>query len=181
MDKSRILYVREILFSLTDTIRNTDFTRCSETIPIVDAASNVENSCYEAAVNQCMTQNISPLFTNGKFINIYSAICYNVMYNIKHGGFAVFSRILCKINNISTDIGKMSSNEINPDVNRDIFEKIEIQRAQKIEQKVSVLYKCHSCNRKETIISHIQDRAADEGTSVYATCINCNNRWRLNN
>lgn len=37
---------------------------------------------------------------------------------------------------------------------------------------------CRRCGSKETISKEIQNRGADEITSVYCTCLQCNHKWR---
>lgn len=45
-----------------------------------------------------------------------------------------------------------------------------------VEEGVNV---CHKCGSKKTISYSKQTRAADEGTTVFVICIQCNNKWKM--
>ena len=43
----------------------------------------------------------------------------------------------------------------------------------------SGIYKCWKCGGNQTTQSEMQTRSADEPMTLFITCLNCDNRWKL--
>ena len=46
-------------------------------------------------------------------------------------------------------------------------------------KSMSSEFKCGKCKKKETVYHELQTRSADEPMTLFITCLNCGNRWRL--
>jgi transcription elongation factor S-II len=46
-------------------------------------------------------------------------------------------------------------------------------------QRVSKVFKCGKCGKRETTFFQMQTRSADEPMTTFITCLNCNNRWKF--
>jgi DNA-directed RNA polymerase subunit M/transcription elongation factor TFIIS len=75
-------------------------------------------------------------------------------------------------------IGYLSSQEINPTKFRDIVDDIELRLNQKVQKKISKLYKCHNCNKREVSYYSKQTRSFDEPETLFITCMFCGNQWK---
>lgn len=40
-------------------------------------------------------------------------------------------------------------------------------------------FRCHKCKKNECSYYELQVRSADESTTIFVTCLNCGNRWRI--
>jgi DNA-directed RNA polymerase subunit M/transcription elongation factor TFIIS len=45
-------------------------------------------------------------------------------------------------------------------------------------QNYSELYTCKKCTKNKTRVAEKQSKSFDEPTTIFVTCINCNNRWK---
>ena len=41
------------------------------------------------------------------------------------------------------------------------------------------LFKCSKCKKRECSYYELQVRSADESSTIFVTCLNCGNRWRI--
>jgi transcription elongation factor S-II len=41
------------------------------------------------------------------------------------------------------------------------------------------LFKCGKCKKRECSYYELQVRSADESSTIFVTCLNCGNRWRI--
>jgi DNA-directed RNA polymerase subunit M/transcription elongation factor TFIIS len=44
---------------------------------------------------------------------------------------------------------------------------------------VSSLFRCGKCKKKECTYFEAQTRSADEGATVFVSCLNCGNKWKM--
>ena len=52
------------------------------------------------------------------------------------------------------------------------------ERMSRTTQVVQELYTCKKCKSTRIKTTCKQTRSSDEGTSVFAVCLDCNNQWR---
>ena len=41
------------------------------------------------------------------------------------------------------------------------------------------VYKCRICGGKKTVQKELQTRSADEPMTIFITCVNCKNTWKI--
>lgn len=70
------------------------------------------------------------------------------------------------------------------DINKDLYERIPISAfiEESIDTKVknTVGIKCKKCGSEEVYSESRQTRSADEAMTVFYTCLNCGNKWKVN-
>jgi transcription elongation factor S-II len=78
-------------------------------------------------------------------------------------------------------IARMTHQEMNPDLwtaymkrktDRDKF------RTSQTLQASTDMYTCGNCKKSECVYTEVQTRSADESTTIFVRCVNCNNHWR---
>ena len=47
-----------------------------------------------------------------------------------------------------------------------------------MEEAMTDQFKCGRCKSRKCIYYELQTRSADEGMTIFITCLNCGNRWR---
>lgn len=72
----------------------------------------------------------------------------------------------------------LTESQLCPDALNGEREKITRKLEQKIFQKVQTTFICTKCKHNKTVYESKQIRAADEGATLFITCLNCNYRWK---
>jgi DNA-directed RNA polymerase subunit M/transcription elongation factor TFIIS len=76
-------------------------------------------------------------------------------------------------------LGNMDSLKLNPMINKEYIDELELRNEQKLNVKYSEMYKCGNCGKRKTKQRQVQTRSADEGSTLFITCIECNHEWRI--
>lgn len=76
-------------------------------------------------------------------------------------------------------IGYMNSIVLNPLINKDYINELELRGKQEIQIKFSTFYKCSQCGNRKTQQQEIQTRSGDEGYTLFITCLVCSYRWQI--
>ncbi len=63
------------------------------------------------------------------------------------------------------------------DTLRMLYDKVEEGSVASLKQKAAVV--CSKCNSSNVIMSMAQTRSADEGTTMFFTCVDCNKKWKV--
>lgn len=139
----------------------------------------MERNCFEVTINQCIIDGIDRLFTNRKFVERYSSICFRVSSNLTNSKFLMDGLIAGKVDPYK--IAEMTSCDLCPEASIQERKTIEVRQKQKIPMKVSHAYICSKCKGNETVYIEYQSRAADEASSKSVRCIQegCGWVWRI--
>ena len=175
------LYIRRKKLQLFKdiTTNNNKFKELSNDTQ-VKLYTNIEKNCYNSAIIKSKEKNFIPTWESEKFCNIYNTICYRVSESLDNtsnlkSNFLI-NLIIANPNSIK-HIGSMKSEELCPYNNIKIRDKIKLRLKQKIKRKTTSMYKCNNCNKNKAIISRVQIRSQDEGTSTMCYCVFCSNIW----
>lgn len=138
----------------------------------------LEVSCYNKALKYANDNNISIIWENMSFISFYARETNRV---ISHLDMACLE---CDIPDkiidgeiIPIEIANLTSTDLIPEKNAEIRENIKRRNEQKIDGKISTMYKCPKCDKRECIIREVQIRSLDEGANINAICKNCSFQW----
>lgn len=145
----------------------------------------IERNCFEVTINQCMLDGIDRLWSNPKFVNRYSSVCFKVAANLtvdekkEDSTFLLDGLILGSIDPYK--VAEMNSAELCPAASIAERRTIEIRQKQKVPMKVSRAYTCSKCKGTETVYKEYQGRAIDEASSKSVRCIQegCGHIWRI--
>ncbi len=146
---------------------------------LIDIAFEIEQGCYDVCLEDAKCRNIRTNW-NIYFIRIYTSITLRIIRNLDPrsdvGSTYLLDNIVSgKIQPI--DIGKLQPHELCVERNEDIISHTDKQRNEKINAKVSSLYKCSKCRSSTTTVQDIQLRSLDEGSNTRITCVVCAHVW----
>ena len=145
----------------------------------------IERSCMNSTVDYCTNSGTPPAWNNKLFLNKYSSEIYRIVANLDptssctsaNGNSSLFDLIMS--NNIDlNNITHVSSEEMNPEISREIRETIAKRKEQVLVKKISKQHTCSRCKKKETEVLRYQGRSADEDSNFSIRCIHCLHTWR---
>ena len=94
----------------------------------------------------------------------------------------VLTLIFQYIPNINvSQIGSMSSIQLNPLHSTELLKEVELREQQKINVKYSTRYQCHNCGERKVQMKEEQTRSIDEGGTLLLTCVACGHNWKKYN
>lgn len=169
----------------------------------------IENSCNNANIDIAYSRNMRSVWENNKFVQQYSNILYKILTNIDPASNVnktaksrlVITKIynywfIKKLKKIAPDsvleivkkfypsldikkIGYMTSNELNPEINKKYIKELELRNKQAISVKTTKMYKCPFCQARDAKYYRKQTRSGDEGYTLFINCIQCNQSWTM--
>jgi DNA-directed RNA polymerase subunit M/transcription elongation factor TFIIS len=147
----------------------------------MDIVHQIERSCYNETCNFIKKMGKSLNWNNPLFVNYYGIIAYKIQKNIEYSKDHGTKLINDICTNNKTCLGKMTSQEMHPEVSAEIHNEIKERMKQKIQKKISTQHHCFSCDSWRTTEQEIQSRSLDEGSTLIISCETegCSNRWTI--
>lgn len=146
----------------------------------LDTIIRIEKSCYDHSVEIADYEMLIPDFDNPHFEQLYrtriTRITKNLDIQSEVGDDYLVGLILNKVIDVD-NISKMKPEELSPSRNEQLLEQLTARRNQKMSVKVSTLYRCKQCGKKEATVRSVQMRALDESETLVLTCIFCGYKW----
>jgi DNA-directed RNA polymerase subunit M/transcription elongation factor TFIIS len=149
-----------------------------------DLTQIIEKSIYEFTKKICKKRNILPLWTNDIFKKIYLNKSISLYSNIDKDSYIKNENLIDKINNKKINlenIAFMSYQELFPEHSKQFLDekfKREKLMYEDTQESMTDQFKCGRCKQRKCTYYELQTRSADEGMTIFITCINCGWRWR---
>lgn len=144
-------------------------------------ATNIEKSVYNYAIREATTKKTVKKWTNPFFVQIYEDRLRSIYRNLKNNSNFV-SRILD--GDISYDqLSKITHIEMAPEQWKELIDlkiKKDMNKFNSNEQSSTDMFQCRKCKSRRCQYYELQVRSADEGTSVFISCLDCGKHWRQN-
>jgi DNA-directed RNA polymerase subunit M/transcription elongation factor TFIIS len=146
----------------------------------LESIIGIEKSCYNHSVEIADYEMLIPDFDNAHFDQLYRTRITRITKNLDINSEVADDHLIGLIINRNIDIdniSKMKPEELSPSRNEQLLEALSARRNQKMSVKVSTLYKCRQCGKKEATVRSVQMRALDEGDTLVLTCNFCGYKW----
>ena len=149
-----------------------------------DIAKEIEKSIYEYTKKISKKRNILPLWTNDVFKKIYINKSISLYTNIDKTSYIKNDSLIDKINKKQLNIDQlafMSFQQLFPKHWKEMLdEKYKREKLMYEDKQESMTdqFKCGRCKQRKCTYYELQTRSADEGMTLFITCIICGNRWR---
>ena len=137
----------------------------------------LEQIIYQETINKCKVINVKLSWNNETFELLYQSIALKILSNLEKDGMVNNDFLIKEIlnNNISlSNIDKLSSQDMMPELYLDIYEKIKQKGNVKFTIKSASLYKCPECKKNKCVYMNNYNRSMDEGVSILVRCLECN-------
>ena len=101
----------------------------------------------------------------------------NWYYGDRKSSFDVSSDVVSPL-----DLVSKPSWVLNPKFRENIDMDIKIRSEQKIEKKITTMYRCprEGCGARRATTRLVQTRSSDEDNTLFVTCLECDNTWTVN-
>ena len=148
-------------------------------------AESIERSVYNQVIRSSTYETTTTRsWDNPDFTQLYGARISTISINLdpdssicKVYGTGLFQS-LQKGDLKPENLGAMSAETLCPSAFRQEKEEIKERSGQKVEEKVSALWRCPGCGARSCTYREVQDRAADEPASIYCTCTVCGQNFK---
>lgn len=133
--------------------------------------------------NHTQLYNLTNIVFKGKNLLTYTALIYDIFGYMQENSESI-DDILLELENLCSNKKNKTPNDILFGLNlfKESKLKYESELKMTVESTVLIkegLYKCSKCGSRKVISNEMQVRSADEGTTVFCTCSNCGNKWKI--
>lgn len=144
--------------------------------------NDIVGGCLEAAIVDCRNDGILISWQEKQFSDRYNMMANKVLSVLDSDINAYAHRVLGRLlsGTISAkNMAFMEVEELCSEANEDIRSEIEMRKKQKVEIKVSTMYRCKKCKNNLTIPVEQQTRSLDEASKHSVKCIECEHIWSV--
>jgi DNA-directed RNA polymerase subunit M/transcription elongation factor TFIIS len=167
-------------------IRGVVKNKLSVYIPDKTIVDSIELELYRATFKYADNKGIFKHWSNVQFTQFYSDRIHTILKNIDPNAETVKNPTL--LDSIITgkvtpqELINMTPEQMNPTHWEMVIAE---QNAKEIEttafkQNTTDHYECDKCHKRECIYNTAQIRSADEASTIFLECINCHNKWSIN-
>jgi DNA-directed RNA polymerase subunit M/transcription elongation factor TFIIS len=144
-------------------------------------AVDIEKSCYDSLNKSIIENQYDEYHHKEEILHTYEYITSQVLTYIDIHSDDKSEYVINNISNpdVYKKIGFMTPEDLFPEKFQPIKDEIEYRQNITVMEKISTEYTCKVCKASMVTIKGIQTRSLDEGETLYAKCVKCNNKWRL--
>ena len=149
-----------------------------------ELTNRVELSIYNFTLSVCDKKKVPKRWDNPVFKKIYINKSRSLYSNIKADSYIGNENLKQKLveSKIDTDnIANLTYQELFPEHWKKLLDE-KYRRDKSIYEDTAEAmtdqFKCGRCKSRKCVYYEMQTRSADEGMTVFITCLNCGNRWK---
>nr|WRJ69930.1 putative transcription elongation factor TFIIS [Oceanusvirus sp.] len=141
----------------------------------ISDAETVEKAVFNKAVHRCRFQAVPCCWANPSFAECYKGSALAVLCNAEAVKEALGNGIT------AADVVHRRPDELRPDIWQALVDKKrERDAAYGAKPRANTdMYRCKKCKSKECHYYELQTRSGDEPMTIFITCLDCGNRWRM--
>ncbi|AUF82608.1 putative transcription elongation factor TFIIS [Tetraselmis virus 1] len=136
---------------------------------------NLEKSIFNKTIQRCKFNTTSCCWSNPPFLQCYKSTALSVIQN------ADAIKPFLSNGMSASDIVHRHPYEIRPDIWKHLVDKKrERDAAYGAKPRANTsMYQCRKCKSRECHYYELQTRSGDEPMTIFITCLDCGNRWRM--
>lgn len=149
---------------------------------VLDLEIGVYNWCIAYANENKVIKN----WKNPRFLALYKDKAISVISNVDKasyiGNVRLADRILRDAEFAPHELSFMKPENICPEKWQEILDAKMKKDMHVVEEKPKAMttdFRCGKCKKNECVYQELQVRSADEPMTLFITCLNCGNKWRV--
>lgn len=145
----------------------------------------LETCTFNAITEEAAAACIPKYWSNKPYRRLYTNKVRSLLFNLNNPDTPELKRQLQAANDKEPfrRLVRMSHQEMNPEVWRQVFEDIDRRNRRKDRGELAEdhigLYSCGRCKSWRTDFTLLQTRSADEPSTAFILCHDCGKRWRM--
>lgn len=150
-----------------------------------DMVKDLEIGIFNWTINFANANNIRKTWKDNLFKKIYFQKMRSVLDNLNSSSYLSNVRLIERLKEKEFkphDIPSLDMTTIFPEKWTSILDK-RMKKEENFHNSKQVakteLFKCSKCKKRECSYYELQVRSADESSTIFVTCLNCGNRWRI--
>lgn len=149
------------------------------------AIADLEVGVYNWCITFSQANNIVRNWKNPRFLNIYRSKCISILANIDKESSIMNTKLIERLKEyefLPHELAFMPRENMFPDRWKDAIDKKLKKNEHVYEEKPAAMtnqFKCGKCKKRECVFQEFQLRSCDEPMTLFITCLNCGNRWRI--
>lgn len=153
---------------------------CIDELNAKDMEIGVYNWCLSFADKHRVVKN----WKNPRFVILYKDKARSVFANLDPSSYVKNTRLLERLKEhefLPHELPFMKPENVFPEKWKHILDE-KLRNNVVLESKPEAMtnqFKCGKCKKRECIYKELQVRSADEPMTLFVTCLNCGNRWRM--
>lgn len=148
-------------------------------------AKDIEIGIYNWTLQYADSIRVTRNWKVQRFVNIYLDKARSVISNIDPNSYLNNSRLVTRLKEhefLPHELPFMTPDSVFPEKWKQIMDervKKELNVFDEKPQSMTNQFKCGKCKKRECIYQELQLRSADEPMTLFITCLNCGNRWKI--
>lgn len=148
-------------------------------------AKDLEIGVYNWSLEEASRLHIVKSWKSGQFSILYQDKCINVLSNLIPsiiGNDRLLDRMLKDKEFMPHELAFMKPQNVFPERWETILDEKMKKDMNLLEAKPTAMtneFKCGKCKKRECVYQEVQVRSADEPMTLFITCLNCGNKWKI--
>jgi DNA-directed RNA polymerase subunit M/transcription elongation factor TFIIS len=146
---------------------------------------DMEIGIFNWCLQECDTLKIAKNWKNPRFVTLYKDKATSVASNVCPNSYIKNTRLLVRLREkefLPHEIAFMKPQNVFPEKWAETLD-AKMKRDMRVfdEKPVAMTndYKCGKCKKRECVYQELQIRSSDEPMSLFITCLNCGNKWKI--
>lgn len=148
-------------------------------------AKDMEIGIYNWTLQKADAAEIPKTWANKIFTNVYTNKSRSMLTNLDKDSYVGNTRLIQRLNDNEFkphELPFMDMTNVFPERWNDILD-MRMKQEQNFYNSKQVaktdMFKCGKCKKRECSYYELQVRSADESSTIFVSCLNCGNRWRI--
>lgn len=148
-------------------------------------ATDLEIGIYNWSLQKADENGIKRNWNDKLFMNVYESKSRSILTNIDSTSYISNNRLLNRLNDKEFkphELPFMDMTNVFPERWTELLD-IRLKQEQNFYNSKQVaktdMFKCGKCKKRECSYYELQVRSADESSTIFVSCLNCGNRWRI--
>lgn len=169
----------------TDSMRNIVVGYLTKMGLSDDIARDIEIGIYNWCLQVAEKNGVLRMWSDKIFMNTYTCKSRSVLSNLDKRSSIRNTRLIQRLLDKEFkphEISFMGAIHVFPERWKDIQD-MKLKQEENFHNSKKVaktdMFKCGKCKKRECSYYELQVRSADESSTIFVTCLNCGNRWRI--